>query len=223
LVNLVFLTPPSAEKNIRTSRVLTLAQEQGHSVKTIEIQDDNLASIPLPDHLALRLLEGYFAPEPLHRWARTLLQATTEGDAILLTEGDFLQARFAQDYGRRVLLVPTPRDADGLPQSLLTESLSPAMRQKARVLPYLLQTGQDLLDSAMPETQTQRPGVIVSWLTTLLESNQPTVTADYIALIDPHTLTTPEEIEEKHGVLLTIALRLDAQTRLVDTNAIFRA
>jgi Pantoate-beta-alanine ligase len=187
------------------------------AITVLEIETHD---IPLPDHPSLRLLEGYFSPEPLHEWVRALLVQTQPSDEILLAESEFLQASFARAEGRNVCTVPTPRDADSLP---LLAPVPEALRPKARVLPYLLKTGQDLLDSAMPETQTHKPGVIVSWLVTLLESNQPTITADYIAIVDPETLTTPEEIEVGQAVLLTIALKLDAQTRLVDTVTLVRA
>jgi hypothetical protein len=201
--------------------LLDAAQANSQEVTIIEIGTHD---ITLPNHTSLRLLEGYFYPDPLHQWARALLTQTQVGDEVMLAESEFLQASFARSEGRHVHALPTPRDTDSLP--LLSFALWPlpeSLRTKARVLPYLLKTGQDLLDSSTPETQTHKPGVIVSWLVTLLESNQPTVTADYIAIIDPETLTTPEEIEVGQTVLLTIALRLDAQTRIVDTVTLVRA
>jgi hypothetical protein len=217
----LFLLKPTSLTIAHTS-LLTTAHAQGHTVTTITI--GAYPDTPLPNHPSLRLLEGYFHPEPLHAWARTLLTQTQMGDTVLLAESEFLQACFARSEGRNVLTLPTPRDADGLPLfHAISDALLATLRSKARVLPYLLKTGQDLLDSAMPETQTHKPGVIVSWLSTLLESNQPTVTADYIAIIDPETLTTPEEIEEGQSVLLTIALNLDPQTRIVDTVMLLRA
>jgi hypothetical protein len=219
---LIFLTklPLQAGQQAVLDAAKENSRENSHKVMVIEIGTHDTT---LPNHPSLRLLEGYFQPEPLHQWARALLNQTQPGDEILLAESEFLQASFCRAEGRNVYTLPTPRDADSL--SLLSSILWPIpenLRTKARVLPYLLKTGQDLLDSAMPETQTQKPGVIVSWLATLLESNQPTVTADYIAIIDPETLTTPEEIEIGQTVLLTIALQLDSQTRIVDTARLVR-
>ena len=71
----------------------------------------------------------------------------------------------------------------------------------------------------MPETQTDKGPVIQHWLTTLLQSHQPTVEPDYIAVVDPDTLEDVDEIKDR--ALVAIAARVGG-VRLIDNRVITR-
>ena len=75
-------------------------------------------------------------------------------------------------------------------------------------LPYLLETVQDLLDTATYESQTHKAAVIIHWLAGLLESTAPDAVALLIAISDPETGEPVEEI--------TGTARLELRLRLPD-------
>jgi pantoate--beta-alanine ligase len=95
--------------------------------------------------------------------------------------------------------------------------LSPEARQQAKVIPYLLDTAQDLLDSATHETQTDKGPVLRHWLMTLLETQQPGAEVDYIAVVDPETLYDIEEITT--SALVAVAIKIGG-VRLIDNRVI---
>lgn len=113
----------------------------------------------------------------------------------------------------------TVREADGLAMSSRNVRLSPEARQQAKVIPYLLQTAQDLLDSNTPETQTEQAGVLQSWLGTLLQSSQPDAKPDYIAVVHPQTLEPLDIIETE--ALVAVAITIGG-VRLIDNRVIVR-
>jgi hypothetical protein len=78
--------------------LLDAAHANSQDVTILEIQESDASAISLPNHPSLRLLEGYFHPEPLHQWARALLAQTQPGDEILLAESEFLHAHFARAH-----------------------------------------------------------------------------------------------------------------------------
>ena len=116
-----------------------------------------------------------------------------------------------------IVPVPTAREPDGLAMSSRNARLSPDARERARVIPYLLSTAQELLESATAETRTDQGPVLRHWLATLLASNQPTVETDYIAVVDPETLQDVDVIRER--ALVAVALRIGG-VRLIDNRII---
>ena len=116
-----------------------------------------------------------------------------------------------------IIACPTVREADGLAMSSRNTRLSPEARAEAKVIPYLLDTAQDLLDSATAETQTDKGGVIAAWLATLLASNAPTAKLDYIAVVDPDTLEPVDAIPEQALVALAVHI---GGVRLIDNRII---
>jgi hypothetical protein len=78
-----------------------------------------------------------------------------------------------------------------------------------KLLSYLLETAQDLLDTATYESQTHKAAVIVHWLAGLLESTAPDATPLLIAISDPETGEALEEI--------TGTARLEIRIRLADS------
>lgn len=192
-----------------------------------EMYPDGFSTKVIVDGPLTRLLEGAFRPG--HFEGVTTVVAKLLGmvspDRAYFGEKDWQQLqvirRMVADLNLPVQIVPCPtvREPDGLAMSSRNARLSPEARQQARVIPYLLATAQDLLDSAGPETQTQNGPVIRHWLTTLLESNQPTAQVDYIAVVDPETLFDVDEITDK--ALVAIALRIGG-VRLIDNRVIVR-
>lgn len=82
----------------------------------------------------------------------------------------------------------------------------------AKLLAYLLETAQDLLDTTTYESQTHRAAVIVHWLAGLIEATASDTTPLLIAISDP---VTGEALEEVTGqARLEIRLRLPGGTEL---------
>ena len=75
-----------------------------------------------------------------------------------------------------------------------------------KLLSYLLETAQDLLDTATYESQTHKAAVIVHWLAGLLESIASETTPLLLAISDSVTREALEEITSE--ALLEIRLRL---------------
>jgi pantoate--beta-alanine ligase len=174
-----------------------------------------------------RLLEGAFRPG--HFAGVTTVVAKlfqiVQPDRAYFGEKDWQQLkvieRMVTDLHMPVTIVPCPtvREPDGLAMSSRNVRLSPEAREQAKVIPYLLSTAQDLLDSAMPETQTDKGPVIRHWLTTLLESHQPAVELDYLAVVNPGTLEDVDEIKDR--ALVAIAAKVGG-VRLIDNRLITR-
>jgi pantoate--beta-alanine ligase len=133
--------------------------------------------------------------------------------------------RMTNDLNLPVQIVPCPtvRETDGLAMSSRNVRLSPVAREQAKIIPYLLATAQDLLDSATYESQTDKGPVIQSWLSALLESNQregqAPMVVDYIAVVDPETLMGVDEVQDR--ALVAIAVTVGG-VRLIDNRIIFR-
>jgi hypothetical protein len=81
-----------------------------------------------------------------------------------------------------------------------------------KLLAYLLDTAQDLLDTATYESQTHKAPVIVHWLAGLIESSAPELTPTLIAISDPLTGEALEEI--KSEARLELRLRLSDGSEL---------
>jgi pantoate--beta-alanine ligase len=174
-----------------------------------------------------RLLEGYYRPGHFEGVTTVVakLFGMVQPDRAYFGEKDWQQLkvieRMTRDLNLPVEIVPCPttREPDGVAMSSRNARLSPEARVQARVIPFLLSTAQDLLDSAGPETQTDKGPVLCSWLRTLLESNQPAAEAEYLAVVDPETLTDLDEITDR--ALVTMAIRIGG-VRLIDNRIILR-
>jgi pantoate--beta-alanine ligase len=192
-----------------------------------EVYPEGFAAKVIVDGPLTRLLEGHHRPGHFEGVTTVVakLFGMVQPDRAYFGEKDWQQLkvveRMTRDLDLPVEIVPCPttREPDGLAMSSRNVRLSPEARQKAGVIPFLLDTAQDLLDSAGPETQTDKGPVLRHWLLTLLESNQPTIMADYIAVVDPETLFDIEEIRDR--ALVAIAARVDG-VRLIDNRIIVR-
>ncbi len=146
-------------------------------------------------------------------------------DRAYFGEKDWQQLKVIEkmtaDLAMPVQIVPceTVREADGLAMSSRNARLTPEARKTARVLPYLLDTAQDLLDSASIEMQTNQGPVLRHWLQTLLASNAPDAQADYIVVVEPDTLYDVEEIKDRALVALAIHI---GGVRLIDNRIIVK-
>ena len=81
-----------------------------------------------------------------------------------------------------------------------------------KLLAYLLETAQDLLDTTTYESQTHRAAVIVHWLAGLIEATAPEIVPTLISISDP---VTGEALEEITGqARLEIRLRFPDGTEL---------
>jgi pantoate--beta-alanine ligase len=174
-----------------------------------------------------RLLEGAFRPG--HFAGVTTVVAKLFGivgpERAYFGEKDWQQLKviekMVRDLNMPVRIIPgaTVREPDGLAMSSRNARLSPEAREQARVVPYLLNTAQDLLDSYTHETQTDKGPVIAHWLRTLLESQQPTAEPDYIAVVDPETLYDVDEITDR--ALVAVAVKIGG-VRLIDNRVIVK-
>jgi pantoate--beta-alanine ligase len=212
-------------------RDLRLAAEAGADLvftPTVEeIYPDGFATKVTVEGPLTRLLEGYFRPGHFDGVSTVVarLFGLVLPDRAYFGEKDWQQLkvveRMTRDLGLPIEIVPCPtaREADGLAMSSRNVRLDAAARAQAKVIPFLLNTAQDLLDSAGPETQTDKGPVIRNWLQTLLESNVPTAQPDYIAVVDPETLVDVDEVRER--ALVAIAVRIGG-VRLIDNRVIFR-
>jgi len=173
------------------------------------------------------VLEGYFRPGHFAGVCTVVAKLfnIVQPDRAYFGEKDWQQlkiiARMTTDLNLPIEIVPCPtvREPDNLAMSSRNARLTPDGRERARVIPYLLDMAQDLLDAASFEQQTDQPAVLKQWLTSLLESHQPTLKADYIAVVDPETLIEHERIAER--ALVALAVRVD-DVRLIDNRIIVR-
>ncbi len=216
--------PRDLERDIR------LAAEAGADVvfapEAAEVYPEGFATKVIVDGSLTRLLEGYYRPGHFEGVATVVAKLFTMvmPDRAYFGEKDWQQLkvieRMTRDLNLPIEIVPCPtaREADGLAMSSRNVRLSPEARVQAKVIPFLMQSAQDLLDSAGPEIQTNQGPVLRQWLLTLLESNQPGAQLDYIAVVDPETLVDVDEITER--ALVAIAVRIGG-VRLIDNCVIF--
>lgn len=208
-----------------------LAEEAGADLlfapAPAEMYPEGFATTVTVDGTLTRLLEGHFRPGHFAGVTTVVakLFAAVLPDRAYFGEKDWQQLkvieRMTVDLNLPVQIVPclTVREADGLAMSSRNVRLSPEAREQAKVIPYLLDTAQDLLDSATIEVQTNHGPVLRHWLVTLLESHQPTAQMDYIAVVDPETLVDVDEITDR--ALVAVAIRIGG-VRLIDNRIIAR-
>ena len=214
-----------------TARDIALCEEAGADLVFVpdakEMYPEGFSTTVTIDGPLTRLLEGAFRPGHFAGVSTVVCKLfTIVGPCrAYFGEKDWQQLKVIEQMVRdlnlpvAVIPCPTVREADGLALSSRNARLSPEARTQARVVPFLLSTAQDLLDSAGPETLTGSGPVIRQWLITLLESNAPTAKMDYIAVVDPDTLFDVDEIEER--ALVAVAVHIGG-VRLLDNRVITR-
>ena len=213
------------------ARDAALCQEAGADMvfvpQTSEMYPDGFCTTVAVDGPLTRLLEGAFRPGHFAGVATVVAKLfNIVGPCrAYFGEKDWQQLKvieqMTRDLNLPVTVVPCPtvRESDGLALSSRNTRLSPEARKQALVIPFLLSTAQDLLDSAGPETLTENGPVLRQWLITLLESNQPTAKIDYIAVVDPDTLFDIDEIQTR--ALVAVAITIGG-VRLIDNRIITR-
>ena len=192
-----------------------------------EMYPDGFAAKVLVEGPLTEVLEGRFRPGHFAGVTTVVnkLFNIVAPDRAYFGQKDWQQLKVVEkmvrDLSMDVAVVPceTVREPDGLAMSSRNVRLSPEAREKARIIPYLLDTAQDMLDSATPESRTDEGPVLRQWLLTLLESNQPSIDVDYVAVVDPETLMLVEEITDR--ALVTLAVHVDG-VRLIDNRIITR-
>ena len=107
---------------------------------------------------------------------------------------------------------PIVREASGLAYSSRNQYLTPAEKQDASLLYQSVQAGKQVFLQGKREANEIKAAVAATLNT------QPTIAVEYIALVDPQTLTPLERVEV--AGLLAIAARVGT-TRLID-NVILR-
>lgn len=75
-----------------------------------------------------------------------------------------------------------------------------------KLIAYLLETAQDLLDTATYESQTYKAAVLAHWLATLVESSAPDISPKYLGISDPETGEPLEEITSVALLEITLVL-----------------
>jgi pantoate--beta-alanine ligase len=212
-------------------RDLALCAEVGADIvfapEAEEVYPAGFCSSSTVDGPLTRELEGSCRPGHFAGVATVVakLLNIAQPDRAYFGEKDWQQLkvieRMVADLNLPVAVVPCPtvREPDGLAMSSRNARLSPEAREQAKIIPYLLNTAQDLLDSATYESKTDHGPVLAQWLSTLLTSNVPSAQADYIAVVNPETLEGVDEITDR--VLVALAVRIGG-VRLIDNRNIIR-
>lgn len=211
------------------ARDSTLADKAGADLvfapEVGEIYPTGFQTQVMVDGTLTRLLEGAFRPGHFQGVMTVVakLLNIVQPDRAFFGEKDWQQLKVVErmtlDLNLPTTIVPvaTVREPDGLAMSSRNARLNPQARQQARVIPYLLNAAQELLDSATAETRTDQGPVLRHWLLTLLESNQPTAQLDYLAVVDPDTLIEVDQITDR--ALVAVALRVGG-VRLIDNRVV---
>jgi len=213
------------------ARDAALAQEAGADVlfapEAAEIYPPGFQTTVRLGPLA-ELLEGYFRPNHFEGVCTVVAKLfnIVQPDRAYFGEKDWQQLkvveRMTADLDLPVQIVPCPtiREPDGLALSSRNARLSPEGREKARVIPYLLDAAQDLLDTASYQQPTDQGPVLRQWLVSLLQSHQPALELDYLAVVNPETLVDVDAITDR--ALVAVALRVDG-VRLIDNRIVTRS
>jgi pantoate--beta-alanine ligase len=213
------------------ARDLALCEEAGADVvfapEPEEMYPAGFCTTVTVDGPLTRVLEGAFRPGHYAGVATVVAKLfnIVQPDRAYFGEKDWQQlkviGRMVADLNLPITIVPCPtvREPDGLAMSSRNARLSPEAREQAKILPYLLDTAQELLDSTTYASQTDHGPVLAQWLATLLESSTPSAQADYIAVVDPETLEGVDEITDR--ALVALAVRIGG-VRLIDNRLIIR-
>ena len=111
------------------------------------------------------------------------------------------------DMGVEILAEPIVREPDGLAMSSRNAYLSPLERQAALVLSGAMRAGAG--------AAAQGPKAVLAAARQVLSGADALVEVDYLALVDPATMETPEPAHAGDATLLAVAARV-GRTRLID-------
>ena len=134
-------------------------------------------------------------------------------EAAYFGQKDYQQAqvirRMAADLDVPVAIrvCPTVRETDGLAMSSRNRFLSPPVRQRALVLWKSLQLAEELVAGGQRNVE-----VIVARMRTVIETAED-ARIDYIALVDPETFQSIEDITGRTLAVLAVTIE---NTRLID-------
>ena len=134
-------------------------------------------------------------------------------------EKDFQQlavvTRMARDLDQPVTVVPCPivREADGLAMSSRNVYLSPEQRVAALVLDRALRHGADLVAAGEHD-----PAAVAAAMSAVVAA-EPLAEMEYLVVVDPETLVTPDRLEPGREVRLLGVVRLGT-TRLLDNRGV---
>jgi pantoate--beta-alanine ligase len=160
-------------------------------------------------------LEGAIRPGHFRGVATVVLKLLNmvQPDAAFFGQKDFQQTlvirRMVGDLDLPVAIgiCPIVREPDGLAMSSRNRYLSPAARKDAVVLSQSLQLAERLVNEGQRDARS-----IAAQLSALIEKAE-NATIDYVAIVDPETLTPVETIEGR--TLVALAVRI-GETRLID-------
>jgi pantoate--beta-alanine ligase len=163
--------------------------------------------------------EGEIRPTHFRGVATIVLKlfSIVQPDLAFFGQKDFQQQavirRMVRDLDVPVEIVtcPTIREPDGLALSSRNVYLNPAERSAATVLSRGLRLAELQLRGGNPQTKTVADNVRA-----LLQS-EPLVKVDYVAIVDPDTLTPLHEPQHRMAVLLAARL---GNTRLIDNGIV---
>jgi pantoate--beta-alanine ligase len=137
----------------------------------------------------------------------------TAPDVAYFGQKDFQQTLVIRQLVRdldvpvEIRVCPTVREPDGLAMSSRNAYLSPAQRQQALALSQSLRLAEELVARG-----ERRASVVLQQMRDLL-ARQPGIDVQYIAIADPRTLASVEELDGE--AIALIAAKVGA-TRLID-------
>ncbi len=160
-------------------------------------------------------LEGACRPGHFRGVATVVLKLfnIVQPDAAYFGQKDYQQAavirRMTADLNLplAIRVCPTVREPDGLAMSSRNRYLSPAARQRARVLWKSLQTAAKLVEEGQCDA-----AAIVARMRGMIETAED-ARIDYVALVDPDTLQPVQQIAGR--TLAVLAVKIE-NTRLID-------
>ena len=161
------------------------------------------------------LLEGKSRPGHFRGVATIVLKLfnLVQPDVAYFGQKDFQQVqiirRLVEDFnlGVRLVVCPIVREADGLALSSRNALLCPEARQAAACLARCLRHGESLVHAG----EVHAANLLEAMRAVLKE--EPRVTLDYLALVDPSELQPVERVSA--GTVALVAARVDS-VRLID-------
>lgn len=113
------------------------------------------------------------------------------------------------DFPVEIVVCPTVRESDGLALSSRNAYLGPEERKAATVLYRALESAKKSYEKG------EREGDMLRSVMQSVVDLETLATAEYVSAADPETLKELQRIDEKDGVLLSMAV-LVGKTRLID-------
>jgi pantoate--beta-alanine ligase len=160
-------------------------------------------------------LEGHFRPGHFEGVLTVVAKLfnIVEPDAAVFGAKDFQQCALVRrmcsdlDFPIDIVIAPTIRESDGLAMSSRNVYLSPEDRQSAVLLSRALRAAQESY------AQGERaPRALVEAARVIL-ANDANVNLQYVELVDPHTLETPDAAQDDSVMSLAAVV---GKTRLID-------